>query len=138
MSAKTLGLLLSLALAHSAVARAQVAEPDAAEADALARRYTGWLRQHTFPIRTEDPSDEDFSDLQRLKPLLAGVRIIGLGEQTHGTREFFRMKHRLVSFLVREMGVRTFALEASQTGYLPRSDMRSVGLGSPRHWLFST
>ena len=111
----SVAVLLLLALAPPAAAQVQVAAPDTTEADSLSRRYIAWLRQHAFPIRTEDPTDEDFSDLQRLKPMLAGVRIIGLGEQTHGTREFFRMKHRLLSFLVREMGVRTFALEASQT-----------------------
>ncbi|MET9953161.1 erythromycin esterase family protein [Streptomyces sp. NPDC006339] len=44
---------------------------------------------------------------------LAGVRLVGLGESTHGTAEFFRLKHRLVEYLVTEHGFRTFAMEAS-------------------------
>ncbi|MFD7342575.1 erythromycin esterase family protein [Streptomyces violascens] len=36
-----------------------------------------------------------------------------MGEATHGTREFFQLKHRLLEFLVREMGFRTLAMEAS-------------------------
>ncbi|WP_338495024.1 erythromycin esterase family protein [Streptomyces sp. SJL17-4] len=44
---------------------------------------------------------------------LDGVRVVGLGESTHGTREFFRLKHRLFAYLVVEHGFRTFAMEAS-------------------------
>ncbi|MFE6102896.1 erythromycin esterase family protein [Streptomyces laurentii] len=42
-----------------------------------------------------------------------GVRVVGLGESTHGTAEFFRLKHRLVEYLVTAHGFRTFAMEAS-------------------------
>ena len=52
-------------------------------------------------------------DLQPFKRVLKDVRILGLGEETHGTREFFQLKHRMVEFLVKEMGFRVFAIEAS-------------------------
>jgi erythromycin esterase len=39
--------------------------------------------------------------------------VVGLGESTHGTGEFFRLKHRLVELLVRREGFRVFALEAN-------------------------
>jgi hypothetical protein len=48
-----------------------------------------------------------------LKDVLGGVRIVGLGEATHGTREFFRLKHRLLEFLVTEPGFTVLAMEAS-------------------------
>jgi erythromycin esterase len=38
---------------------------------------------------------------------------VALGEATHGTHEFFQMKHRLLEFLVEEMDFTTFAIEAS-------------------------
>lgn len=44
---------------------------------------------------------------------LDGVRVVGLGESTHGTAEFFRLKHRLIEYLVTERGFRTVAMEAS-------------------------
>jgi len=34
-----------------------------------------------------------------------------MGEATHGTSEFFKMKHRMFEFLVEEMGYRVFAIE---------------------------
>jgi erythromycin esterase len=53
------------------------------------------------------------TDLRPLKDVLGGVRIVGLGEATHGTREFFRLKHRLLEFLVTELGFTVLAMEAS-------------------------
>ena len=35
------------------------------------------------------------------------------GEATHGTREFFEMKHRMLEFLVTQMGFNVFAIEAT-------------------------
>jgi len=54
-----------------------------------------------------------FEDLKPLKRIFKDVRFVGLGEETHGTREFFQFKHRMLEFLVKEMGFRVFAIEAS-------------------------
>lgn len=54
--------------------------------------------------------------MQPLKRILKDARLVGLGEETHGTREFFQFKHRMVEFLVKEMGYRVFAMEASYSG----------------------
>ncbi|MFZ6746391.1 erythromycin esterase family protein [Undibacterium sp. JH2W] len=58
---------------------------------------------------------EDFSDLQFLKPLLKGKRLVQLGESGHGIAEFNWMKVRLVKFLHQEMGFDVIAMEASMT-----------------------
>ena len=72
----------------------------------------GWLKANAIPLKTVEAGN-GFADLQPLKQTLKDVRFVGLGEATHGTREFFQMKHRLLEFLVREMGFRVFAMEAS-------------------------
>src|SRR5262249_44396768 len=59
---------------------------------------------------------EDFSDLQFLKPLLAGKRVVQLGESAHGTAEFSWLKVRLVKFLHQEMGFDVVAMESSLYG----------------------
>ena len=46
--------------------------------------------------------------------IVGPARVVGLGESTHGTREFFQAKHRLLAYLVRERGFRVFAIEANQ------------------------
>jgi erythromycin esterase len=59
---------------------------------------------------------DDFSDLQFLKPLLEGKRVIQLGESGHGVAEFNWMKVRLIKFLHREMGFDVVAFESSLSG----------------------
>ena len=44
---------------------------------------------------------------------MGDARIVSLGENTHGTRDFFEMKARILRFLVEEMGFTTFAIEAT-------------------------
>ncbi|MFL5383860.1 MAG: erythromycin esterase family protein [Longimicrobiaceae bacterium] len=70
------------------------------------------LRSSTVPLRTVR-AGSGFDDLRPLKAVLRGRRIVALGEASHGTGEFFRMKHRMLEFLVREMGFRHFAMELS-------------------------
>jgi erythromycin esterase len=70
-----------------------------------------WLNQHLSPIHHLTPSP-DVTDLQPFAPILAGANVVGLGEATHGSREFFQLKHRLVEYLVTQQGFTTFALEA--------------------------
>src|SRR5579862_3784282 len=67
-----------------------------------------WLKQHCVPIKSIKPGN-DISDLQFLKPVLKNVELIGLGESTHGTSEFVQVRHRLIQFLVQEMGFTAFA-----------------------------
>lgn len=69
------------------------------------------LKENTIPIKTTKPG-QDFGDLIDLKSFLKDKKIIGVGESTHGTADFFEMKHRIFEFLVEEMGYRTIVLEA--------------------------
>jgi erythromycin esterase len=71
-----------------------------------------WIRANAIPIKTADPVD-DHSDLMPLKKLIANRQIVALGEGTHGTSEFFKMKHRITKFLAEEMGFTIFAIEAN-------------------------
>jgi erythromycin esterase len=89
---------------------------------------TAWLRQNSIPIKYLEAGN-GFSDLQPLKEILQGVQVVGLGETTHGTKEFFTMKHRLVEFLVTQMGFTAFALESSYSGCQPINDYILTGRG---------
>lgn len=83
------------------------------------------------PLTTDDPAADD-RDLEPLLPLLAGRRVVALGEATHGTREFFRLKDRLVRFLVRRAGFTTFALEISPEGTQAVARYVDDGTGDPK------
>jgi erythromycin esterase len=88
----------------------------------------GWLRNNAIPIRCVDPGS-GFDDLQALKPLFEGAKIVGLGESAHGVREFYTLKHRLIEFLVVELGFTALALEASFAGCQPINDYVRHGIG---------
>jgi erythromycin esterase len=74
-----------------------------------------WIRQNAFPLKSVK-AENGFEDLMPLKGILKDVQIVGLGEATHGTKEFFQMKHRMLEFLVKEMGFTVFVMEASYAG----------------------
>lgn len=71
-------------------------------ADVMSRRH---------PIRSL--FSDDFSDLQFLKPLLQGKRLVQLGEASHGVAESNWAKTRLIKFLHQEMGFDVIAFEGS-------------------------
>jgi len=73
-----------------------------------------FLKENAIDISI-DPDDDNFEDLSSLKTILADKRIVGMGESTHGSKEFFKMKHRMLKFLVTEMDYRLFGIEANFT-----------------------
>jgi erythromycin esterase len=48
-----------------------------------------------------------------LAKIVGDARIVALGEATHGTREIFQLKHRMLECLVSELGFTVFAIEAN-------------------------
>jgi erythromycin esterase-like protein len=79
--------------------------------------------------------------LQALKPVLEDKRIIALGEATHGTSEFFKMKHRLLEFLVSEMGYEHFGMETSAEVAQVVNDYITGGSARPQtilYWPWAT
>jgi erythromycin esterase len=71
-----------------------------------------WLKQHALVLKTTDPA-APLDDLSILRPLIGNASIVGLGEATHGSHEFFAMKQRLFEFLVEKMGFTMMVMEGS-------------------------
>lgn len=69
-----------------------------------------WLRDHLAPLATDDPAAAT-DDLRAVRRIVGDATVVGLGEATHGTREFFRLKHRILEALA-EDGSCTLAMEA--------------------------
>jgi len=95
------------------------------EADAT---VLSWLSSHLMPLKTLEPG-HGYEDLEPLRAQFDGVKIVGLGESTHGVHEFFIVKHRLVEFLVTQLGFTVFALEASYAACQPINDYVLHGIG---------
>ena len=73
---------------------------------------TTWLNSTVVPfdgVHLSLPHD----DLGVLRDLVGDARVVSLGENTHGTRDFFEMKARILRFLVEEMGFDAFMIEAT-------------------------
>ncbi len=71
-----------------------------------------WVARTAIPLTTVE-AGHGFDDMRPLDKLVGGARIVALGEATHGTREFFQMKHRMLEYLVEKKGFRIFAIEAN-------------------------
>jgi hypothetical protein len=71
-----------------------------------------WLLSVAVPLATVQPG-ADVTDLAPLRAMVGSARLLGMGEGTHGTREFFLLKHRVLQYLVSEMGFTHFAIEAT-------------------------
>lgn len=66
----------------------------------------------SFVVRSIDPADGGFADLEPLAPSLAGVRLVLLGEPSHGDGSLFLAKTRLVRYLQRRHGFDVLAMES--------------------------
>ncbi len=75
-------------------------------------RRVDWLRNEAIALRSIEPGDENFSDLEPLRSLLANKRVVVLGEATHGDGATFLAKSRLIRFLHRELGFDVLAFES--------------------------
>lgn len=89
-----------------------------------------WIRKNAIPFETVE-AGHDFEDLQPLKGLIGDARIVALGEPTHGSHEVFQMKHRLLEFLVEELGFSVFSIEANMPESFRLNEYVLGGQGDP-------
>ncbi len=80
-----------------------------------------WLRQHAAPLAGFE-AGAAFDDLEAFGTLVGDARVVALGECTHGSREVFQMKHRLVEYLAKEQGFTIFSIEANMPECRPIND----------------
>jgi erythromycin esterase-like protein len=94
------------------------------------RLAVAWVKQHAIAVKAVQ-AEQGFDDLQPLKALVGDARIVSLGESTHGSREIFQLKHRLVEFLATEMGFSIFGIEANMPESYRINDYVVGGAGDP-------
>src|SRR5215216_3686976 len=95
---------------------------------------TEWIRANAIRLTTTE-AGRGFADMQPLKALIGNARIVSLGEATHGTREFFQLKHRILEFLATEMGFTIFSIEANMPEAYRLNDYVLNGTGDPAELL---
>ncbi|WP_297794440.1 erythromycin esterase family protein [uncultured Eudoraea sp.] len=69
-----------------------------------------WITKNAIPLKTVQ-AGSSFEDIEPLKNIVGDARIVSLGEPTHGNKEVFQLKHRMIEYLVEEMDFNIFALE---------------------------
>lgn len=90
-----------------------------------------WVKDHAIPLTTSDPN-VSLDDLRPLDNIVGDARIVELGEGTHGTSEFFQMKHRLTEYLAQRKGFTVFAIEANMPEARRVNEYVLTGRGDPK------
>lgn len=89
------------------------------------------LKKHASPLQSVEAGNS-FADLEAFGKAVGDARIVALGEATHGTREIFQMKHRLLEYLVRNKGFTVFAIEANWPEAQAADRYIKTGEGDPK------
>lgn len=122
--------LTAIALLVFVLAAITCASSPAAQEDPNAEAARSWLSKHAIRLKTVE-ARHGFDDMQPLKKIVGDARIVSLGEATHGTREFFQLKHRMLEFLAVEKGFTIFSIEANMPEAYRLNDYVLNGTGDP-------
>ena len=72
--------------------------------DSAEHQFVQWAKQVAAPICTLDPSALDTSNIQLLQQAVGDARVVVLSEAFHNCKEIIYLHHRVIRFLVEEMG----------------------------------
>lgn len=102
-----------------------------------------WLKANAIPIKS--PAFDSSEDLSFLVPVIADKNLVLLGEGTHGTREFFLMKDKIVRYLIEKRNFKNLGMEYDMVNSLPVQEYIQTGRGNAesalsqqRGWVWNT
>jgi len=78
----------------------------------LSQEEMAALKQYVYPLRTYEPDGGDTKDLMILGNLIGNSKVVGLGENSHGSSEIFKMKNRIIQYLAANHGFDIFSIES--------------------------
>ncbi|WP_185993836.1 erythromycin esterase family protein [Streptomyces benahoarensis] len=119
----------ALALSATLVPAAAACAAPAASASAVASAPVRALDRIAHPLRSTEPGTGT-ADLHALGVTVGDAKVVGVGEATHGSHEFFALKDRVFRYLVEQKGFTTFALEISWSAGLRIDDYLQHGDGN--------
>lgn len=118
---------------NSSAAGSTPAAARTSAADAGSRAYdpVPALDRAAYPIRSTEPTG-NLRDLRPLIRMVGPASVVGVGEATHNSREFFTLRHRIFRSLVEQQGFTTFALEGAWSTGVALDRYITTGVGDPR------
>lgn len=93
-----------------------------------------WLSANAIPMNTTE-TGRSLSDLAPLGELIGDAHVVNLGGLTFGTSESFTIRHRILQYLVTELGFDTLVFEVSQDDAVQINHYLQTGEGNPRQLL---
>ncbi len=75
-----------------------------------------WINENAYELNSDSDSTDDLSFLLSE---LKGKSIVGLGEASHGTREFYVQKARIIEYLISKNNFKLLAFESPQSVMTP-------------------
>lgn len=85
-----------------------------------------WINKNAYELK----SDSINKDLSFLLNELRGKRIVGLGEASHGTKEFYVQKARIIKFLISKCDFKLLAFEVPGSMMVPINKYLQTGEGN--------
>jgi erythromycin esterase len=91
----------------------------------------GAIKKRAVPILAV-VAGQPYIDLRAFGRAVGEARVVSLGEATHGTREIFQLKHRLIEYLIRAKGFTVLAFESNWPESEAVDRYIKTGQGDPR------
>ena len=88
-----------------------------------------WLRNELIAINSSDPAINE-SSMDSILEKIGDAQIVALGEATHGTSEFWKIRQKITRYLVEKKGFRAILMEASFPASFALHDYITVGSGT--------
>ena len=88
------------------------------------------LNEASFPINSFTNAD-GYEDLMPIIPMLADIEVVGIGEATHGTKEFFQLKQKVSEVLIQKLGFKVLIIETYFADTEEMNHYALTGEGNP-------
>ncbi len=92
-------------------------------------KISNWISNNAIPLQISKPNIL-FQNFNIINSLFENKKIIALGDGTHGTKEFFQIKHQLIHYLVENSNCTAIAMEMPIDVGLHINNFVKTGVGN--------